>query len=140
MRDDHPDRVEERDRRERGFVPAASKRLDLLGGWNRDAPANALPAASGRDHRVPTSSVLARAHGPGVQPTCDQPQRKAAVFLGQPVGLVTTESVAEGNALRVSGHERKLADLLPGQSQVLADATGGWHVNEALAQLTSAVP
>ncbi|HTT31047.1 MAG TPA: hypothetical protein VMG37_21715 [Solirubrobacteraceae bacterium] len=54
--------------------------------------------------------------------------------------MLTTESVAEANPLCVSAHGRKLADLLPRQSEVLTDATCGWHVDEALAQLTSPVP
>ena len=123
-----------------GLVPAASQRLDLLGGWNRNAPTNAPSAAMGSEYRVPLSSVLARSHARGAQAAGDQPQREATVFPGQPIGLLTAESVAEGNALRVSVHERKLADLLPGQSKVLADATCGWDVSEPLAQLTSAVP
>lgn len=123
-----------------GFVPAASDGLDLLGGWNRNASGNAASAAAGTEHRVTRGSVLARSQGRGAQAACDQPQREAAVFLGQPVRLLTTESVANGNALRVPVHKRKLANLLPGESKVLADATGGWHVSEALAQLTSAVP
>jgi hypothetical protein len=123
-----------------GLVPAASQRLDLLDGWNRNAPINAPPAATGSDHRVPLSSVLARSHARGAQAAGDQPQREAAVFLGQPIGLLTAESVAEGNALRVSVHERQLANFLPGQSKVLADATCGWHVAEAFAQLASRVP
>jgi len=54
--------------------------------------------------------------------------------------MVTTESMAEGNPLRMAVQECKLADLLPGQPKVLTDATCRWRVNEALAQLTSAVP
>jgi hypothetical protein len=123
-----------------GFVPAASERLNLLGGRNKNAPANAPPGAAGTEHRLTCSPVLAWSQRRSAQAACDQPQREAAVFLGQPVGFLTTESVAEGNALRVSVHERKLADFLPGQSKVPADATCSWHVNEALAQLASPVP
>ncbi|MBV9682013.1 MAG: hypothetical protein JO286_27045 [Solirubrobacterales bacterium] len=48
-----------------GFVPAAGERLDLLGGWNKNAPGNASSAAAGTERRLTYSSVLAWSHGRG---------------------------------------------------------------------------
>ena len=54
--------------------------------------------------------------------------------------MLTTERVAESDALRVSVHGRELADLLPRQPEVLADAACRRGVDEALAQLPRLIP
>ena len=48
-----------------GFVPAAGERLDLLGRRDKYAPGKVASAAAGSEHRLTSSSVLARRQGRG---------------------------------------------------------------------------
>ncbi|HTT31048.1 MAG TPA: hypothetical protein VMG37_21720 [Solirubrobacteraceae bacterium] len=54
-----------------GLVPTASQRLDLLGGWDKNAPGDASSEATGTEHCLASSSVLAWSHGHSAKAACD---------------------------------------------------------------------